>query len=147
MPKRYTEEQDRAWQENLPKKKVAVKVILKSDKGNILLVKPDYKDTWQMPGGGVEEYEDPKIAAMREVEEETGIKLETSNLRLVDSVFKTKEDYLFLIFECVTLYPEEAKYSVEDKEIEEYRFVKPTEVSELLPGYYAKAWSTYTTRI
>jgi 8-oxo-dGTP pyrophosphatase MutT (NUDIX family) len=146
MSKRYTEEQNEQWQESLSKKKVAVKVILKSDKGNILLVKPDYKDTWQMPGGGVEEYEDPKVAAIRETEEETGIKIATSDLRLVDSIFKSKEDYLFLLFECTKLHAEDADYSVEDEEIEEYRFINPSEVADLLPGYYAEAWEGYIAR-
>ncbi|HEX6258919.1 MAG TPA: NUDIX hydrolase [Candidatus Saccharimonadales bacterium] len=144
MTKRYTEEQDKQWQASLPKKKVAVKVILKSDKGNILLIKPDYKDTWQLPGGGVEEFEDPKVAAIRETEEETGIKLETADLRLIDSVFKTKEDYLFLLFECTKVLPQNVDYSVEDEEIEEYKFIAPSEVTALLPGYYADAWKAYS---
>lgn len=147
MSKRYTEAQNKQWQESLPKKKVAVKVILKSDKGNILLVKPDYKDTWQMPGGGVDEYEDPKAAAVRETEEETGIKVEVSDLRLVDSIFKSKEDYLFLLFECTKSFSEDADYSVEDEEIEEYKFINPTEVAELLPGYYVEALNNYIARI
>lgn len=145
MSKRYTAEQDKEWQATLPKKKVAVKVILKSDKGNVLLVKPDYKDTWQMPGGGVEKDEDPKLAAVREVEEETGLKLDVRDLRLIDSIFKPKEDYLFLLFECVNLYDEDADYGVEDEEIEEYKFVHPSEVAALLPGYYTEAWQDYLT--
>jgi 8-oxo-dGTP pyrophosphatase MutT (NUDIX family) len=146
MAKRYTEEQNKQWQANLPKKKVAVKVILKSDKGNILLVKPDYKDTWQIPGGGVEEFEDPKIAATRETNEETGIEIEISDLRLVDSIFKAKEDYLFLLFECTKLLPEDADYSVEDEEIEEYKFIDPSEVAAFLPGYYTEAWNSYRVK-
>jgi 8-oxo-dGTP pyrophosphatase MutT (NUDIX family) len=146
MTKRYTEEQNKQWQASLPKKKVAVKVILKSDRGNILLVKPDYKDTWQMPGGGVEEFEDPKLAAARETEEETGVKIETSDLRLIDSIFKAKEDYLFLLFECTKLLPEDADYSVEDEEIEDYKFISPAEVANLLPEYYIEAWRSYINR-
>lgn len=146
MPKRYTEEQNKLWQASLPKKKVAVKVILKSDEGNILLIKPDYKDTWQMPGGGVEEFEDPKLAAVRETKEETGIELEVSDLRLADSIFKAKEDYLFLLFECTKLLSEDANYNVEDEEIEEYKFIRPAEVANLLPGYYMRAWESYLNK-
>jgi len=146
MAKRFTDAQNKQWQATLPKKKVAVKIIIRSDKGNILLVKPDYKDTWQLPGGGVEEYEDPKVAAVRELEEETGIKVEASGLQLVDSIFKSEEDYLFLLFRCVSLYSEDADYSVEDEEIEGYKFVDPTEVAGLLPGYYTEAWQNYLAR-
>lgn len=146
MSKRYTEEQNRQWQASLPKKKVAVKVILKSDKGNILLVKPDYKDTWQMPGGGVEQFEDPKIAAVRETKEETGITMQMRDLRLIDAVFKPKEDYLFLLFEYTKLLKEEGDYSVEDEEIEEYRFISPVEVANLLPAYYTEAWRSYINK-
>jgi 8-oxo-dGTP pyrophosphatase MutT (NUDIX family) len=143
MAKRYTAEQNKQWQAGLPKKKVAAKVILKSDKGNILLVKPDYKDTWQMPGGGVELGEDPKLAAIREAKEETGIEIQLSNLRLVDSVFKAEEDYLYLIFEYIKPCSEDTDYNVDDEEIESYRFVAPLEVAKLLPSYYADFWNSY----
>ena len=143
MAKRFTDEQNKKWQASLPKKKVAVKVILKSDKGNILLVKPDYKDTWQMPGGGVEEFEDPKMAAVREIEEETGVKIGIENLRLVDSIFKAKDDYLFLLFESTQVLTEAADYNVADEEIEAYMFVSPTDVAKLLPAYYTKVWTNW----
>ena len=32
-----------------------------------------YKDAWQMPQGGIDEGEDPRTAALRELEEETGV--------------------------------------------------------------------------
>ncbi|WCJ19128.1 RNA pyrophosphohydrolase [Euphorbia peplus] len=33
----------------------------------------DIPDSWQMPQGGIDEHEDPKTAAMRELKEETGV--------------------------------------------------------------------------
>jgi ADP-ribose pyrophosphatase YjhB (NUDIX family) len=143
MPKRYTEEQNRQWLANLPKKNVAVKVVIKSDKGNILLVKPDYKDTWQMPGGGVDANEDPKLTAVREVKEETGMNISVQDLRLIDSAFKADEDYLFLIFEYSKLCDERKNYAVEDGEIEGYKFFPPNEVASLLPKQYHDFWDKY----
>ena len=145
MSKRYTEEQNKQWQASLPKKKVAVKVILRSDQGNILLVKPDYKDTWQMPGGGVDANENPKHAAAREAKEETGLEIAVSDLRLIDSVFKAEEDYLFLIFEYQKTLDETADYAVNDEEMEAYRFVAPGEVAGLLPKYYKELWDALTS--
>lgn len=143
MTKRYTDEQDRQWQKTLPKKKVAVKVIVRSNEGNVLLVKPDYKDTWQLLGGGVEANEDPKIAAIRESKEEANIDIDPSELEIIDTAFKSNEDYLFLIYEYKKTVDENVDYSVEDKEIEEYKFVSPSDATKLLPDYYKEFWNTY----
>ena len=43
-----------------------------------------YKEAWQMPQGGVEKGEDPRDAALRELEEETGVSRD-----LVDVVAET----------------------------------------------------------
>ncbi|GAA4560269.1 NUDIX hydrolase [Pseudonocardia xishanensis] len=41
---------------------------------------------WTLPGGGLEHGEDPRVAAVREVEEETGYTVELDRLLTVDSV-------------------------------------------------------------
>lgn len=98
MQKRYTAEENAQWLASVPKKMVNVKVIIESDKGNVLLVKPDYKDTWQMPGGAVDANENPIDAAVREVKEETNIDIDPTKLRIVDPVVhKNDDDILFLI--------------------------------------------------
>ncbi len=37
------------------------------------LVSQEYQQRWQMPQGGIDKGEDPKVAAMRELHEETGV--------------------------------------------------------------------------
>lgn len=143
MSKRYTDEQNKQWQESLPKKKVAVKVIIKSDNGNVLLVKPDYKDTWQLPGGGVDAGEDPKFAAIREAKEEVNITIDPSELAVIGTVFKVSEDYLSLVYEYQKVVDEDVDCSVEDEEIEKYEFTAPSDVAKLLPNYYAEFWDAY----
>ena len=143
MAKKYTDEQDRLWLEALPKKKVAVKVIVKSDNGSVLLVKPDYKDTWQLLGGGVEVGEEPKQAAVRESKEEANIDVDPKDLRIVGTAFKPNEDYLILIYEYQKTVEGVADFSVEDEEIEEYKFILSSDVANLLPSYYKEFWGTY----
>lgn len=145
MTRKYTDEQDKQWQESLPKKKVAVKVIMKSNDGNILLVKPNYKDTWQLLGGGVEANEDPRSAAIRESKEEANVDISTNDLKIIGTAFKSNEDYLFLIYEYKKVVDENADYSVEDEEIEGYKFIPPSDVAKLLPDYYEDFWNTYSS--
>src|SRR4051812_35592686 len=84
------------------------------------------------------------IAAIRESREETGIEMEQNHLKIVGSVFKASEDYLFLIYEYAEPVDERANYTVEDEEIEAFRFVPINEVSTLLPKYYTSFWDAYT---
>ena len=49
--------------------RVAAGVLFRDVEGRILLVKPSYKEGWDIPGGYVEPGESPKQAAAREVRE------------------------------------------------------------------------------
>ena len=67
------------------------RVVVVSGKNNILLVKGWYgAGQWGLPGGGVKRGETPVQAAMREIEEETGLKLEADQLTFADQL-KAKE--------------------------------------------------------
>lgn len=48
------------------------------DAGRIALVRNSWSDGWVLPGGGIEAGESPKSAATREVEEETGLTVDTT---------------------------------------------------------------------
>ncbi|WP_055571018.1 NUDIX hydrolase, partial [Streptomyces prasinopilosus] len=54
---------------------VAAGVLLFDERDRVLLVDPTYKPGWEFPGGVVEPGEAPARAGMREVAEETGIRL------------------------------------------------------------------------
>ncbi len=79
---------------------LGVKVLVRNRYGEILLVKPVYASTWQIPGGGVERYEHPRDAGVREVREETGIDIAETELVLED-VFISKHEGKS---DCVVLY-------------------------------------------
>ncbi len=72
------------------KLRVAAYAICVRD-GQILLARgpsPDGTLEWMLPGGGMEHGEDPYDTAVREVEEETGYRIELTGLLGVDSVLR-----------------------------------------------------------
>ncbi len=54
--------------------RISVKAIIKNDEDHILLLR-EKDGSWELPGGGLEHGEDPKIALTREIAEETGLKV------------------------------------------------------------------------
>jgi 8-oxo-dGTP diphosphatase len=141
----FTEEENKAWLASLPKKSVAVKVIIKSNSNNILLVNPIYKKGWQLPGGGVEPNEEPKEAAVRELTEELGLDIDATKLKLIDSVFRREHDNLILIYEYVARINESEMFTPEPKELEGYKFETMDKVAAQISGYYGDFWDTYNT--
>lgn len=56
-----------------------VRVLVSTAEGVLLLKRP-YPPVWEMPGGGIEAGESPEQAAVRETEEETGLRVELTHL-------------------------------------------------------------------
>ena len=68
--------------------------------GETLLVRTDWRrDTWEIPGGQVEEGEPPHEAAIREVWEETGIRIEPREITGV--YFNATGSIVNLVFRAV----------------------------------------------
>ena len=70
----------------LPRHIAAAGVVFHDADGRFLLVKPTYRDGWEIPGGGLDAGEDPVRAARREIKEELGIDLVPGRLLAVDWV-------------------------------------------------------------
>lgn len=70
----YTIEENRAWYNALPGKRVSAAMVVRRD-DTVLMVKATYKDFWTFPGGVVDAGESPRKAAIRETHEEVGIEL------------------------------------------------------------------------
>lgn len=51
--------------------------------GRVLMVYERERECWELPGGGIEPGESPRQAAVRELWEETGQRLDTGDLRFV----------------------------------------------------------------
>lgn len=64
-----------------------VDIVAVDPTGKVLLIErgwDPYKGSWALPGGYVDLGETSKIAAVRELEEETGVRVTEDDLRLID---------------------------------------------------------------
>ncbi|MGR6974352.1 NUDIX domain-containing protein [Streptomyces cynarae] len=116
---------------------VASGVLLFDERDRVLLVDPTYKAGWEFPGGVVEPGEAPARAGMREVEEETGIRLEeVPRLLVLDWEPPAPPGYggLRLLFDGGRLDSAEAgRLLLPGPELRDCRFVTEEEAADLLP--------------
>nr|WP_187363847.1 NUDIX hydrolase [Streptomyces piniterrae] len=77
-----------AYIASLPRVLAGAGAIFRDAEDRILLVEPNYRDTWILPGGTVESDagESPRQAARRETAEEIGLDVELGALLAVDWV-------------------------------------------------------------
>lgn len=71
------------WYATLPTVFSAACLLITDPEDRVLLVKPNYRPTWDFPGGVVEEDEAPHACARREVTEELGLSVEVGDLLVV----------------------------------------------------------------
>ena len=123
------------YQKTLPRKTVGTAVILFNNTGELLIVKPNYKDGWLVPGGSNDEGESPLQCAIRETKEEIG--LDIPEMRLVGVLHSAKREFysdsLKFIFFGGTLTDDQiSQIQLQKKELEEYTFKTPAEAIPLL---------------
>lgn len=113
--------------------RVAAGVLFRDDSGRVLLVKPTYKDGWDIPGGYVEPGESPKQAAARELEEELGLTQSIGRLLVVDWAPHPDEgDKLLFIFDGGTVGQDVDELALDRQEIARAEFVAPENASAYL---------------
>jgi 8-oxo-dGTP pyrophosphatase MutT (NUDIX family) len=112
--------------------------LVYNPKGEILFIYRNGK--WDLPKGGIEKNEGKKEAAIREVEEETGVK----NLKIIDRIDKTyhifKRNGKFRL-KITYWYKMETSFTEnlipqEEEGIEKAVWVQPNQVVELLENSY-----------
>jgi 8-oxo-dGTP diphosphatase len=120
--------------------RMAAGLLLHDDSMNILLVKPTYKDGWDIPGGYVEPNESPGQAAERELLEELGLKRRCGRLLVIDwAPHPAEGDKLLFVFDGGPLGAEDPEQPRPDGiEIAEARFWSPTALEGLMPARLAR---------
>jgi 8-oxo-dGTP diphosphatase len=120
--------------------RVAAGALIRNPDGQVLLVKPTYKDGWDIPGGYVEPGESPGAACLRELKEEIGLTAELGPLLVVDWAPHPNEgDKLLFVFDGGTMTDAEAAALTPDgEEIAEIRFHPVDDLFGRMPDRLAR---------
>lgn len=116
-----------------PTKRVGAGLLITDERGRVLLVKPTYKDGWEIPGGLVEDGESPREAAAREVHEELGLRLQPGSLLVVhySGPNRWPSDGVMFIFDGGEI-SDPASIRLPAGELASFRFVPPDDLSEFV---------------
>ncbi|MEK7621922.1 MAG: NUDIX hydrolase [Patescibacteria group bacterium] len=139
MSKKFTDEE---YAKMLPKKHVGTAIVFFNTKGELLILKPNYKDGWLVPGGATDDDESPAHGAIRETREEIG--LDIPELQLVGIYYGAKKgvftDSLKFIFFGGTLIDDQiAQIKLQTEELEAYKFLASNEAIPLLSASLQKS--------
>jgi len=125
------------WYAGLPGVILAAGALITSPPGAVLLVKPNYRDHWTLPGGICEHGEPPHAGAAREVAEEIGLDVLPGRLLVISWAQPrgpAERPIMHFVFDGGTV-GEDAPVVVQQEELDGYRFVAPADLAGYLPPY------------
>lgn len=127
------EDELKAFIATLPTRRLAAGALIRNGAGQMLVVKPNYKDGWTIPGGTVEAGEAPQTGCFREVAEEVGLNLKPGRLLVIfhGLALGIWGDSTYYIYDAGVL-PEGAQITLQEEELTGYEWVAP----ELLDAYF-----------
>ena len=116
--------------------RVAAGALFFDEAGRVLLVKPAYKQGWDIPGGYVEPGESPRAACIREVREELDLAATIGNHLVVDwAPAENEGDKVLFIFDAGILANKtRSKINFRDGELTEWRFVASEDLDDYMPA-------------
>ncbi|SFF65569.1 NUDIX domain-containing protein [Streptomyces mirabilis] len=122
----------------LPRVLAGAAALFRDGDGRVLLVEPNYREGWALPGGTVEsdDGETPRQGARRETAEEIGLDVELGPLLAVDWVHGTARPPLVAyLYDGGVLGERELKaIRLQEEELLSWRLVPREELAEYLPG-------------
>ncbi|MFJ1653416.1 NUDIX domain-containing protein [Streptomyces sp. NPDC088337] len=122
----------------LPRVLAAAACVFRDAEGHVLLVEPNYRDGWTLPGGTVEsdDGETPRQGARRETLEEIGLDREPGRLLTVDWVPGTgRPPLVAYVYDGGLLTDDDLKaIRLQEEELLSWRLVARDDLADHLPG-------------
>jgi 8-oxo-dGTP diphosphatase len=122
----------------IPRIPASAGALIYDKTSRLLILRPNYKAGWTIPGGQIEETgESPWQGCRRETFEECGLEIESGRLACVDFLRPRhgRPGGVRFLFDCGPFRDEQlATISVDHDEIDEHRFAELAEAASLLSG-------------
>ncbi|MFJ6081073.1 NUDIX domain-containing protein [Streptomyces sp. NPDC092369] len=122
----------------LPRVLAGAAALFRDAAGRVLLVEPNYREGWALPGGTIEsdDGETPRQGARRETLEEIGLDRELGQLLAVDWVYKpTWPPLVAYLYDGGVLTEDDFKaIRLQEEELLSWRLVEPENLGEYLLG-------------
>ncbi|MGW2684030.1 NUDIX domain-containing protein [Streptomyces sp. NPDC001414] len=127
-----------AYIAGLPRILAGAAALFRDAEGRVLLVEPNYREGWALPGGTVEsdDGETPRQGARRETLEEIGLDREMGRLLAVDWVHGTARPPIvaYLYDGGVVTEADLAAIRLQEEELLSWRLVARPDLTAYLPG-------------
>ncbi|MFC8228240.1 NUDIX domain-containing protein [Streptomyces sp. NPDC057287] len=122
----------------LPRVLAGAATLFRDERGRVLLVEPNYRDGWTLPGGTVEsgDGESPRQAARRETAEEIGLDIAPGRLLAVDwARGATRPPIVAYVYDGGVLAQEQFDaIRIQEDELLSWRLVDRADLARHLPG-------------
>jgi 8-oxo-dGTP diphosphatase len=123
---------------NTPRIPASAGALIFDKTGRLLILKPNYKARWTIPGGQIEETgESPWQGCRRETSEECGLEIDTGRLACVDFLRPRpgRPGGMRFLFDCGSFRDEQlATITIDHEEIDDHRFAELAVAAPLLSG-------------
>jgi 8-oxo-dGTP diphosphatase len=123
------------WYASLPTLYGTAAALITSPSGELLLVKPNYRPLWSLPGGILEEAERPEDGCAREVLEELGLEVPIGPLLSLHWLAPENErpkPMIAFIFDGGVL-ADFSEIVLQESELDEFRLVPPESLASYVP--------------
>ncbi|GIH07171.1 hypothetical protein Rhe02_52380 [Rhizocola hellebori] len=122
------------WYAQLASFYAAAAALITDHDGNVLLVKPNYRNHWVIPGGYVDQNENPQEALARELHEELSLAVNPGHLLLIDwasPAGQRPRAIISFLFDCGQATA--GDLTINTDELETVGFYEPERCRQLLP--------------